>query len=118
MLAKYVRPYAKGQKNDFNDAEAITEAVQRSMMKFVAVKTGDQRDLQALHCIRERLVSQRTAIINQIRAFPLERGVAPPRSSHPARRAAEQHFDHDDLLRSLRQQSAQFAHAAPAAGGR
>ena len=115
MPAKYVRPYGKGQKNDFNDAEAITEAVRRSTMKFVAVKTGDQRDLQALHCIRERLVSQRTAIINQIRAFPLERGVAPPRS---ARRAAEQHFDHDDLLRSLRQQSAQSAHAPRAAGGR
>jgi len=76
MPAKYVRPYAKGQKNDFNDAEAITEAVQRPTMKFVAVKTGDQLDLQALHRVRERLVSQRTAIINQIRAFLLERGVA------------------------------------------
>jgi hypothetical protein len=28
MPAKYVRPYSKGQKNDFRDAEAITEAVQ------------------------------------------------------------------------------------------
>lgn len=48
MPAKYVRPYAKGQKNDFNDAEAITEAVQRPTMKFVATKTADQFDLQAL----------------------------------------------------------------------
>jgi transposase len=76
MPAKYVRPYSKGQKNDFRDAEAIAEAVQRPTMKFVATKTADQLDLQALHRIRERLVSQRTGIINQIRAFLLERGIA------------------------------------------
>src|SRR3974377_1105965 len=92
MPAKYVRPYSKGQKNDFRDAEAIAEAVQRPTMKFVVTKTpdqpalqgphcvvptaADQLDLQALHRVRERLVSQRTGIINQIRAFLLERGVA------------------------------------------
>jgi transposase len=75
MPAKYVRPYGKGQKNDFNDAEAIAEAVQRPTMKFVATKTAEQLDLQALHRVRERLVSQRTGIINQIRAFMLERGI-------------------------------------------
>jgi transposase len=76
MPAKYVRPYSKGQKNDFRDAEAIAEAVQRPTMKFVATKTADQLDLQALHRVRERLVSQRTGVINQIRAFLLERGIA------------------------------------------
>jgi len=76
MPAKYVRPYSKGQKNDFRDAEAIAEAVQRPTMKYVATKTVEQLDLQALHRVRERLVSQRTGIINQIRAFLLERGVA------------------------------------------
>src|SRR5882672_3506817 len=76
MPAKYVRPYSKGQKNDFRDAEAIAEAVQHPTMKFVATKTAEQLDLQALHRVRERLVSQRTGIINQIRAFLLERGVA------------------------------------------
>ena len=76
MPAKYVRPYSKGQKNDFRDAEAIAEAVQRPTMKFVATKTADQLDLQALHRVRERLVGQRTGIINQIRAFLLERGIA------------------------------------------
>ena len=76
MPAKYVRPYSKGQKNDFRDAEAIAEAVQRPTMKFVATKSVDQLDLQALHRVRERLVSQRTGVINQIRAFLLERGVA------------------------------------------
>ena len=39
MPAKYVRPYSKGQKNDFRDAEAIAEAAQRPTMKFVATKT-------------------------------------------------------------------------------
>ena len=58
MPAKYVRPYSKGQKNDFRDAEAIAEAVQRPTMKFVATKTAEQFDLQALHRVRERLVSQ------------------------------------------------------------
>ena len=76
MPAKYVRPYSKGQKNDYRDAEAIAEAVQRPTMKFVATKTADQLDLQALHRVRERFVSQRTGIINQIRAFMLERGIA------------------------------------------
>src|SRR5438309_10699554 len=76
MPAKYVRPYSKGQKNDFRDAEAIAEAVQRPTMKFVATKTAEQLDLQALHRVRERLVGQRTGIINQIRAFLLERGIA------------------------------------------
>ena len=76
MPAKYVRPYSKGQKNDFRDAEAIAEAVQRPTMKFVATKTAEQLDLQALHRVRERLVSARTGIINQIRAFLLERGIA------------------------------------------
>jgi transposase len=76
MPARYVLAYPKGQKNDFRDGEAIAEAVQRPTMKFVATKTADQLDLRALHRARERLVRQRTGIINQIRAFHLERGVA------------------------------------------
>ena len=61
MPAKYVRPYSKGQKNDFRDAEAIAEAVQRPTMKFVPTKTAERLDLQALHRVRERLVSQPTS---------------------------------------------------------
>src|SRR3954453_23207149 len=82
MPAKYVRPYSRGQKNDFNDAEAIAEAVRRPTMKFVATKTAEQLDLQALHRVRERLVSQRTGIVNQIRAFLLERGIAVRQGLH------------------------------------
>jgi transposase len=61
MPARYVRPYSKGQKNDFRDAEAIAEAVLRPTMKFVAIKSVEQLDLQGLHRVRERLVCQRTS---------------------------------------------------------
>jgi transposase len=70
MPAEYVRPYSKGQKNDFRDAEAIAEAVQRPTMKFVATKTAEQLDLQALHPVRERLVSQRTRLVRMSPLLP------------------------------------------------
>ena len=76
MPARYVRAYLKGNKNDFRDAEAIAEAVQRPTMRFVASKTSEQLDLQALHRVRSRLVGERTAIANEIRAFLLDRGIA------------------------------------------
>jgi len=75
LPAQYVKPYLKGHKNDFRDAEAIAEAVQRPTMRFVPLKTSEQLDLQALHRVRSRLVTQRTAVINQIRGFLLERGL-------------------------------------------
>src|SRR5262249_53201640 len=82
MPARYVRTYSKGQKNDFRDAEAIAEAVLRPTMKFVAIKTVEQLDLQALHRVRERLVCQRTSVINQIRAFlPRTRHCGAPRAA-------------------------------------
>ncbi len=87
MPAIYVKPYLKGQKNDFRDAEAIAEAVQRPTMRFVPTKTVEQLDLQALHRLRTRLVRQRTAVINQIRAFLLERGIAVRQGLHPLRQA-------------------------------
>src|SRR5437016_13599721 len=73
--AQYVKPFLKGHKNDYRDAEAIAEAVQRPTMRFVPLKSSDQLDLQALHRVRSRLVGQRTAVINQIRGFLLERGI-------------------------------------------
>ena len=66
----------KGHKNDYRDAEAIAEAVQRPTMRFVPLKSGEQLELQALHRVRSRLVGQRTAVINQIRGFLLEHGIA------------------------------------------
>ena len=73
--AQFVKPFVKSNKNDFIDAEAIAEAVERENMRFVAIKTDDQLDLQALHRVRDRLMTRRTALINQIRAFLLERGI-------------------------------------------
>jgi transposase len=73
--AQYVRPFVKSQKNDYADAEAIAEAVQRPTMRFVPIKTEDQLDVQALHRVRDRLVERRTSLINQLRAFLLERGI-------------------------------------------
>jgi transposase len=73
--AQFVKPFLKSNKNDFLDAEAIAEAVGRGNMRFVPIKTDDQLDLQALHRVRDRLVHRRTAVINQIRGFLLERGI-------------------------------------------
>jgi len=75
IAAQFVKPFVKSNKNDFVDAEAIAKAVERKNMRFVPIKTDDQLDLQAMHRIRDRLVSRRTAVINQIRAFLLERGM-------------------------------------------
>jgi transposase len=75
MPAQFVRPFVKSNKNDYKDAEAIAEAVQRPTMRFVPIKTKDQLDLQSLHRVRDRLVSHRTRLVNQIRAFLLERGI-------------------------------------------
>jgi transposase len=75
IAPKFVKPYVKSQKNDFNDAEAIAEAVSRPTMRFVCVKSNEQLDLQAVHRIRERLVHERTAVINQIRGFLIEYGL-------------------------------------------
>jgi transposase len=74
--AQSVKPYVKSQKNDTVDAEAIAEAITRPTMRFTQVRTTEQIDLQALHRIRDQLVASRTRLINQVRAFCLEYGVA------------------------------------------
>jgi transposase len=84
---RFVRPFVRGAKNDAVDAEAIFEAASRPTMRFVPVKTTAQQDLQALHRIRERLVCQRTALINQTRGLLAEYGIVLPKG--PARLAAE-----------------------------
>jgi transposase len=75
MSPEYVRPYVKAQKNDDRDAEGIAEAATRPTMRFVELKTQDRLDMQTLHRARERLVGERTALINQLRAILLERGL-------------------------------------------
>ena len=71
----YAQPFRQGHKNDFRDAQAVAEAVQRPTTRFVPAKTDEQLDLQALHRVRSRLVSEWTAVTNQIRGFLLERGI-------------------------------------------
>lgn len=76
MSPQYVKPYVKTNKNDTNDAEAICEAVSRPSMRFVPLKSLEQQDIQSLHRIRSRLMSERTALINQIRGLLAEYGIA------------------------------------------
>src|ERR1700728_964629 len=75
ISAQFVKPFVKSNKNDFIDAEAIAEAVDPHNMRFVPIKTDDQLDLQALHHVGDRLIARRTSVINQIRAFLLERSL-------------------------------------------
>ena len=84
MIApQFVKPYVKSNKNDANDAEAVCEAMSRPTMRFVAVKSVAQQDIQAVHRIRSGLIGQRTAKANQIRGLVGEYGlVAPKQLSH------------------------------------
>jgi transposase len=87
IAPQFVKPYVKGNKNDANDAEAICEAVGRPNMRFVAVKTVAQQDLQAVHRIRSELVRQRTAKVNQVRGLLAEYGVVVGKRAETLRRA-------------------------------
>ena len=75
MAPQFVKPYVKSNKNDANDAEAICEAVARPTMRFVAIKTLAQQDIQAIHRIRSELIRHRTAKVNQIRGLLAEYGL-------------------------------------------
>jgi transposase len=78
MPPQYVKPFVKSNKNDYRDAEANAEAVERPTMRFVPIKEQAQLDLQTIHRVRQRLVGRRTALINQLRAILLERGIIIP----------------------------------------
>nr|WP_256380977.1 IS110 family transposase [Methylosinus sp. PW1] len=103
MSPEYVRPYVKAQKNDDRDAEGIAEAATRPTMRFVELKTQDQLDIQTLHRSRDRLIGERTALINQLRAILLERGIIVPKGKRhladhlavPLRHSDAQHLNSD-----------------------
>ena len=78
IAPQFVKPYVKSNKNDANDAEAVCEAMSRPSMHFVAVKSVEQQDIQAVHRIRSDLVGQRTAKANQIRGLAGEYGLMAP----------------------------------------
>lgn len=90
MSPEYVQPYVKAQKTDDRDAEAIAEAATRPTMRFVTLKSEAQLDLQVLHRARERLVQSRTALINQLRAVLLERGITIPKGRAVVTRRLEE----------------------------
>lgn len=73
--AQHVKPFVKGNKNDKHDAVAICEASQRPNLHFVPIKTIEQQDIQNLHRIRQRLITHRTAMSNQIRGLLSDYGI-------------------------------------------
>jgi transposase len=79
MAAKFVKPYLKSNKNDFLDAEAICEAVQRPNMRFVTPRSMDQQALGALVKVREALVRRRNVVSNQVHGFMLVFGIEYPK---------------------------------------
>lgn len=90
MPPEYVRPYVKAQKNDDRDAEAIAEAASRPTMRFVALKSEEQLDLQSTHRVRQRLVGVRRTLINQLRAILFERGVSVAQGRQRLARAVDE----------------------------
>jgi transposase len=90
MAPQFVKPYVKSNKNDANDAEAICEAVSRPNMRFVAVKSIEQQDIQAVHRIRSELIRQRTAKVNQIRGLLGEYGIVVERRVEKLRKTLPQ----------------------------
>lgn len=83
---QFVKPYVQGNKNDYNDARAIAEAMTRPQMRFVSIKEVEQQDLQALHRLRERRLQERTALCNQLRGLLAEYGIVLPKGVNVLRR--------------------------------
>ena len=109
---QYVKPYVRGNKNDYNDALAIAEAVTRPEMRFVSVKTPEQQDIQALHRLRERRLQERTALCNQLRGLLAEYGLIFPKGVNILRRRLPELLEDgenglSDLFRRLLAQSYQ-----------
>ncbi len=107
---QYVKPFVRGNKNDYNDALAIAEAVTRPEMRFVSVKTTQQQDIQALHRLRERRIQDRTALCNQLRGLLAEYGLIMPVGVSVLRRRLPELLEDgennlSDLFRQLLAQS-------------
>ena len=85
--AQFVKPYVKSNKNDANDAEAICEAMSRPNMRFVAIKSVEQQDIQATHRVRAECMAHRTAKGNQIRGLVTEYGLVAPQQTAALRAA-------------------------------
>jgi transposase len=86
LNARHVKAFVKGNKNDFNDAEAIFDAVSRPNARTIAIKTVEQQDIQLIHRIRQEAVKRRTALVNQIRGLLGERGIVIGQGIHQVRK--------------------------------
>lgn len=86
LNARFVKAFVVGNKNDFNDAEAIFTALTRPNKRTVAVKNQTQQDMQMLHRLRQHRVAERTGLVNQIRGFLIERGITLPQGVNQVRR--------------------------------
>ncbi|NBU89571.1 MAG: IS110 family transposase [Betaproteobacteria bacterium] len=104
IAPQLVKPYVRGQKNDANDARAICEALQRPDMRFVAVKSVQQQALCHLHTSRSRLMKQRIAQTNSIRAVLAEHGLVLPQGMKALRQGVPELLDDasNELLGSTR----------------
>src|SRR6266705_5259818 len=87
MAPQFVKPYIKSNKNDMRDAEGIAEAVTRPTMRFVPIKDIAQQDVQALHRVRERLMGERTALVNEVHGLMHEYGIVMPKGVSKFRQA-------------------------------
>ena len=114
---QFVKPYVKSNKNDRNDAEAICEAVGRPSMRFVPPKSPEQLEIQAVHRIRQRVVANRTRLVNQVRGLLGEHGVVVPRDINRIRRTLSEIADGQsggfgglfvEMLRDIREELAEL----------
>jgi transposase len=105
MAPQFVKLYVKSNKNDSRDAEAIAAAVTRPTMRFVPIKDVDQQDIQALHHVRERLIGERTALINEVHGLMHEYGIVMPKGVAKFRQAVVEKLESEkDKLTALSQE--------------
>lgn len=99
---QYVKPLVKGNKNDYNDARAIAEALDRPKISFVAVKTVEEHDMQAIHRMRSQCMRDRTALSNSTRGLLGEYGISFSKGLANLRRRIPELLEEADNGLSLR----------------
>jgi transposase len=109
MAPRFIRPYVKANKNDTADAEAICEAVRRPTMRFVAVKSTAQQDVQAVHRVRAHLVRTRVALANQVRGLLAEYGIVMAQGFATLRRTLPTVLEDERLSGLMREVIAEIA---------
>jgi transposase len=114
--AQAVKALRRGQKNDYNDALAIAEALTRPQQRFVPIKAESDHDIQALQRLRRGYIAERTALTNRMRGLLLEYGIAIGKGLAPLRRRIPELLEDGEqplsaLVRSLLHQAWQHLHA-------